>query len=363
MEYIVETGGLPDRDMFMLAPVGMPLQRFNVYQFLGAYSYLFINSLFSMELWQWLVWLPALLASIVAIPSYYAGKLLYDKKAGLFAAFFMVFATSNVSRSLGGDADSDAIVILMPMLVLAAYLLSYKIANKIGPTTKKAVLYSIVAGFMMAVFKYTWSGYWYIFWVIFGFVIIKSVVDVVLNYKKSPTYMWKKVQPTIINFVIFTLVFLVLLIPLGVSAIATVFTEPFDAAGVFSESGGIKGETWEHPNVYVSVQELMSGGQFRDLVDKTAGIPVSGSWKVILAPFLIAFYVFVYFLYSFWRRREHLDSFILLVIWFVGAMYASTVAVRFTMFLIPVLALTSGIAFSRVWKMVLTLGDKKGDAV
>src|SRR3989344_4206980 len=116
-ETVVNNGVLPTLDIYELAPVGFyrPPEWVYPYFYIGAYSYMAVNSVTPMQLWEFLIYFPPFLATLAAIPLYFIGKMLYDRKAGVLAAFFYIFDIGNMSRSLGGDPDSDAIVILFSM--------------------------------------------------------------------------------------------------------------------------------------------------------------------------------------------------------------------------------------------------------
>jgi len=74
---------------------------------------------------------------------------------------------------------------------------------------------------------------------------------------------------------------------------------------------------------------------------------------------MLTVYVILYTLYRFIRHRDHLDTFTLLVIWFVGGIFASMVAVRFTMFLVGVISLGSAIFFARIWDYAFEKAKRK----
>src|SRR3989338_4117994 len=114
-ETVQNNGVLPVLDTYERAPVGFyrPPEWIYPYFYIGAYSYMLANTFSPMQLWEFLIYFPPFLATLAVIPLYFIGKMLYDKKAGVLAAFIYVFDISNLSRSLGGDPDSDAIVILV----------------------------------------------------------------------------------------------------------------------------------------------------------------------------------------------------------------------------------------------------------
>ena len=124
-----------------------------------------------------MIYLPPILASLSAIPMYYVGKLLYDRKAGVLAALFYIMDISNLSRSLAGDPDTDAVVMLMPAIVMAFYLLMYKRIDLLNKIDKRVLLYAFFASLSLALWQNVWAGYWYILWLLTGFLLIKTVMN------------------------------------------------------------------------------------------------------------------------------------------------------------------------------------------
>ena len=95
-----------------------------------------------MQLWEFLIWFPAVLAALMAIPMYFIGKILYDRKAGILAAAFFVFDTAIISRTLGGDPDSDGIVLILPLIIIVLFLYTYKTAEE--GLKKKTIIFSLL---------------------------------------------------------------------------------------------------------------------------------------------------------------------------------------------------------------------------
>src|SRR3989344_2151746 len=168
MDHIVENNGvLPQNDDLVLSPDGVVRVIGEPFIYIGAYSYMLVRIFFpALQLWEYLIWFPAILASLMAVPMYFIGKLLYDKKAGIMAAAFIVFDSAVMSRTLGGDPDSDAIVLLLPLIIIALFLYTYKIAED---GKKKALIFSALTGISLGVWIFTWSGYWFVLWIITGF--------------------------------------------------------------------------------------------------------------------------------------------------------------------------------------------------
>lgn len=347
MQYIVDTGLLPQRDMLATAPVGWPLKTGpQFYQYLGAYSYIFVSWFLNISLFQWLIWLPAILITLAAIPAYYIGKTLYDKNTGILSTIFILFSVSVLSRSLGGDPDSDAIVMLWPMINIAFYLIAIKIKS-----TKKSLIYHAITGFTLALFAFTWPGYWYVYWLLFGFIIIYSLFKFSLE-KKIP-------KKEILGFLLLTIILLILgCAYFGYWFISNLFYAPFETAGLFSPTGGIKGETREFPNVYVSVAELMTGGSIKDIINHVSNINVTGSVTVLISPFMLAIYGLIFLAYLTFFKKKCMHSFILIFLWLIGSIYSTIIAVRFGIFLIPPIAFSAAIFLSVIVKNIKLYVEK-----
>lgn len=347
MDYIVEHGSLPEIDKLMLSPTGLEIGKRVLYQYIGAYSYLFVSYFFNIELWEYLIYFPAFLASLMAIPMYYIGKLLWDKKAGILSAFFVVFNISNFARSLGGDPDTDAIVMLMPLIVVAVFLFVYKDMEK--RTTIKNIICFALFGVINAVFAFIWTGYWYIFLILYGFLLAKIIIKVVC--RANP----KKIAQM---FVVSLISFWIITVPImGTIMFYDPLHQLFYNAGITGP--GLKGEKGiRFPNVYVSVQELQVGGGLREIAERTSGFSFTNPLMILVSPFMLTIFTTIYLLYLFWKRREHFDTLLLLFFWFFGPLMAAMVAVRFAILLTPVFSLGSGMFLSMVIDHAYKIGVK-----
>ena len=351
MDDISVNGKLPLHDNLTYAPIGEERQaQIYPYQHLGAYSYNFVHLFFpNMQMWQWLIWFTPILASLAAIPMYFIGKMLYNRKAGVLAAFFIVFEVSNISRSLGGDPDNDAIVILMPLIVMAAFIYTYKYIDKIKSFTPKFFLYTAVVGALLGLWGHTWAGFWYVAWMMFGFLFLKLILSVAKL--RSLKLIAKENKHLIAAYVLF-LVFLALtVVPyFGWGKLTTAITGPIDFQSIKSEEG------IQHPNVYVSVAELQQSGGIKEILQRTSAL--NGPW-LLLSPFFLMLYAIIYLVYSSViyitrkRGKQHFDTVILLLIWFVFPLLATVIAVRFSILFSAPMAIGSGIILAKILDMAL----------
>lgn len=337
MEETVESGVIPPLDKYKLAPDGLGRGTLNSYIYVGAYSYLFFRLFMpGLQLYDYLVWFPALLAALMAIPMYFIGKVLYDKKAGLIAAAFVAFDTSIMTRTLGGDPDSDGITLLIPLIIIALFLYTYKFSlNK--KFDKKLLLFAIITGVVSGLWRFVWGGFWFVIWLITGFILMKLIFDFVgaRNIRQTISNM----KHTISAYLIIMLVFFLITAPvIGLGIVEATVRGPIEFPTIKSESGSF-------PNVYVSVAELQNPGDAREVIARVG------------LPFFILVFSLFYLVYSYVRKRQHLDTMILLGIWFLGPFFATLVAVRFSILFAAPIAIGSGILFSKLVR--LTTGEDR----
>lgn len=341
-ETVQNNGILPTLDVYELAPVGFyrPPEWIYPYFYIGAYSYMITSAFASMPLWEFLIYFPPFLATLAAIPLYFIGKMLYDRKAGLLAAFFYTFDVSNLSRSLGGDPDSDAIVILVSMIVMAAMILTYRYASSVKAVDKRLVLYSVLTSVVLWVWYSTWAGYWYITWLFTTFIVLKVLFTIAT--KHSLRVGWRETKYIVISFIIYTALSFALTIPsYGETKITSALAGPI-------QFQSIKGEDYQFPNVYVSVAELQQSGGPREIIQRTS---ILGGPFILVSSFFLMIYALIYLFYSYYRKRHHLDTFFLLLVWFLGPFLATIVAIRFSILFSAPLAIGSAIFISKLIRM------------
>jgi len=352
-EIIENNGILPEHDYLMLAPDGFNRSGGFFYVYLGAYSYMFFHIFFpDMLLWQFLIWFPALLVSLAAIPIYFIGKLLYDRKAGILAAFFYVFDISVLSRSLGGDPDSDCIILLISAIVMALFLFTYKYVEKKNIFDKRTIVYSILTVIALAIWYQVWVGYWYVTMMITGFVVL--VLAAKLVKIRKPKEFLVQSKPLLSSFLTIFVLFFLLTVPFfGYNVIPSTFLGITGFGVIKAEDPGM-----EFPNVQVSIQELMTPGDVKEIIQKTSSISFDQSpLAMLFSPFFLMVYSLIYLFYSFLKTGKHLDTLILLMIWFIGPFYATLTAVRFSILFSAPIAIGSAIILSKVFRIV-SRGEK-----
>lgn len=355
-EIVANNGVMPEYDPLVIAPYGVVREGGgnDFYVYAGAYSYMLVRFFIpTMPLWEFLIWFPPFLASLMAIPMYYIGKLLYDRKAGLLAALFVVFDTSVMSRTLGGDPDSDAIALLLPLVVIALFLFAYKLSSK-NIFNKKVILYSVLGGIAMAAWGFTWGGHWWVVMLITGLIVIKMLIDFGLT--RNIRQVWHDTKHVLMSYAIIMVIFFTLTIPVhGWGYIQATYLGPLTFQTIKAEEGGT------FPNVYVSVQELQTGGDPRIVIQSTSLVGFdTNPGSILISTFMLTIYALVYLIYSFVKKRQHMDTVILLLIWFMGPFLATMTALRFGSMLSMPIILGSAIILSKAIRMA-TLDEKLED--
>jgi dolichyl-phosphooligosaccharide-protein glycotransferase len=374
MQMIVDNGGVfPGNEPLMLAPEGLYKGMGSFYPYLGAYSYIAFRAVSpATQLWQFLIGYPALLASLIAIPTYFLTKKLYDKKAGVIAALLILFDVSIVSRTLGGDPDNDGIVLLMPIIIITLFIYLQDYLSKNGHLGARGLLYSALLGVLLSIWAWTWGGWSFVIWIMAGYIAIFMAINELHKKDKKRAVLWllfvpglildvgraiseflrtrslrkasSKIPPLASGFVV-TMVVLIIIMTLLVDGtfIFSLFSQLFGIANF----GDIKSETGTFPNVYVSVAELQSIGGSNSLDTAKQIILHIGAPQ-----FFAAILAMGYLAYSYLRNRKHLEALLLLFIWFMGPFIATFVAVRFLILFATPIAILAGILFSKVIKMV-----------
>lgn len=347
MDEIVQQGHMNKFDDLIRVPEGeLRETQIYPYPYMGAYLFLFVRLFFpSMVLWQYLIYLPAFLAALMVIPMYFIGKTLYDKKAGVLAAAFVVFDISIMSRTLGGDPDTDAITLLVPLIVIALFLFTFKLLKDKEKVGKKELAYIIITGIALGIWSHTWIGYWYIVWIITGFIFLHIIRYYLSTRKLRET--WKTTKNYIYMYIILIIILFIFLTPTyGFHRFVYTFTGPIEFQSIKNEEGN------QFPNVGVSVAELQSAGDIKSVIKRTSAVDLdSNPYAILISPFFLLVYCLVYLTYSFAKKRQHFDTLVLLLIWFIGPITATVIAVRFSILFSAPIAIGSAIFISKIWRM------------
>ena len=370
-------------DDHMYAPIGrtMPL---NAHPFIEYYLYKLV-SFFNknVSLMAVVFFIPIILSALCVIPAFFIAKRRAGYFGGFITAMFIAVQTSFLGRTAGGFADTDAYNVLFPLLIAWIFLEAFETTN-----LKKKISLSFLASLLMGLFSFIWVGWWYIFDFLLAVMIIYvgyQIVKLLLLKESIKKIAYNKnIYQTLLTLGIFIL-------------LSGLFVSSFTSFGNFKQSidGPISFRNIKQaaeidlwPNVYTTVAELNSaslgsiiaqmGGKFfffiaglgimlsllkqgdfrkKDALFLSVGILILlyliSNSALSLSPitYLLIFSLpiiigFILLLKD--ERKIDIKFAMLIVIWFIGTIYASTKGTRFTLLLVPALSIAIGVSLGLI---------------
>ena len=371
-------------DTFMLAPLGRGLPPDMFHAYVEAYFYRMVR-LFnpSLTLRQSVFVLPVIIAALSVIPAFFIGRRLGGNFTGFIAAALLAIHPAFLNRTLWGVTDTDGYNVLLPLVIVWLFLEGFETTD-----WKKSVALVALAGFVVGLFSFAWGGWWYIF----DFVLISSILFLPYHllvhrdeWKRGAKGFFR--QEAIRNTFVVLIVFIIssmLFVTLfkGFAEFRVAPLQPFSFAKI-KEVGVSK--IW--PNVLTTVAEqneaslpgIISqiGGKFMFFIGLMGIIFImtrkdklewgdigyalgSAAWFLIVLNFksleILTFLVLISLPIVFkagWAisRKEHeidIKLALLLIMWFLATIYASTKGIRWILLLTPAFSLAFGIALGRI---------------
>ncbi len=126
--------------------------------FTGTLTYQFLNSLgIPISLYQSAVYSPVILGLLAVLVTYFFARDLWGKSAGLFAALFLAFNSSLISRTDLGFFRNEGVGI--PTMVLA--FLFYIRAIQPNRSLKATMVYSVLSSVSLIYMAFSWGSFRY----------------------------------------------------------------------------------------------------------------------------------------------------------------------------------------------------------
>lgn len=264
---------------------------------------------------------------------------------GFVAVTMLALLPAVMGRTPWGHADTDAYNVFFPLLIVWLLLL--------GIDAKKYWNYAFIAlaGLATGVFACLWSGWWYVFDFVIGAVGIAVLFELVLHrqkLKEGIKVFWaasgaKRFVALGAAFFISSGIFTTLLLSWNVFSFGV-----FRGAISFTNIKEASLPTlW--PNVFTTVAEL-NPASFDSVIASIGGmllfsIACLGILLVVLRK-------------DAHGHREILTS-SLLVLWFIGTIYASLKGTRFTLLLGPAFAIAFGSGIGLLYQHLSSLGERQ----
>ena len=278
--------------------------------------------------------IPVIICSLAVIPAFFIGRKLAGDVGGFFAGAMLALNANFLGRTAAGFSDTDSYNVLFPLLVTWFFIES--ITQK---SIKKRIVFASLSGVCVGLFALAWQGWWFIFNFMLagiGFYIVYLLIKY-FYLKKDISNILKEKE--LQNYALSTFIFII------ISAISTTIFYDFTKFLEFLKGPfgfmAIKevAVTSLWPTIRTTVAEL-NPASFSTVVNSTGG-------NIF---FLIAILgIILNFVMKRKNREANIKIGILLTLWFVGTIYASTKGVRFILLLIPAFSLAFGTSMGIIY--------------
>ena len=134
-------------------------------------------------------YVPAILGALCAIPTYFVGKKLFGRNAGLLAALILMFLPGQfLARSLLGFTDHHVAEVLFSVATIAVLAYALDSAKKTGISLeqiknrdfkpiKETLVLACLAGITMGCYLLSWPGGLLIAFILFIYFVLQCVID------------------------------------------------------------------------------------------------------------------------------------------------------------------------------------------
>ncbi len=123
--------------------------------------------------------IPALFGALLVFPVYFIGKTVFNKKAGLIAAFFLAIIPVHIGSGHGSAFslfDHDSLNLFLFFLTFLFLILSIKEKN-----STKSILYAVLGGVPLAGLSMVWTEAQFLYVVIAAYAFVQMIFDIFLN--------------------------------------------------------------------------------------------------------------------------------------------------------------------------------------
>ena len=373
------------------APVGTPASP-ELHPYIIFYFYKFLH-LFNQTISMLVAafWVPVLISALSVIPAFF----IVHRRAGVFGGFvagiIVAIHPVFIGRTAAGFSDTDAYVVFFALLITWLFIEGFETKNLV-----KRIILIVSAGFFVGVFSFTWAGWWYVFDLIIGLLVIymgyRLLRLIITRIPVKKIFSDKNLRDALLILVVF-FVCSAIFVPLltsGRNNIINAYKGP-----ILRTKLKVAAEDDYWPNIQTTVAELnpiritgainQIGGKLLffiaalglvislmkvdELKKKDYAylgisfvyllILLSGSvlrLKPITYLTLLAIPVIIGFILLLRDdRRIDIKYAILLTLWFIGSIYASTKGTRFVLLLVPAFGIAMGIALGLIHRMLTKL--------
>ncbi len=321
-------------DEFFVYPEGRYAGK-DFHAYFGAFLHTILNFFGNVPLMTSFFFIGVIFSALAVIPAFLIGrKISGNNVGGFFAGLIVATSSFFVSRTTGESSDTDVYSVFFPLLVVWLFIEAYE-----AKTLAKRLILASLAGLATGLFSAAWiGGWWYIFLFILAAVGLTLIIHCVLHYKEFKDYIRSSAitSPLLLigTYVVSSAIFVSILS--SVNDFINGFTGPLGFLRIKAV-----GVTSFWPNIRTTVAEL-NVPSFKAVVNQLGG-------SILLVIAVIGILLVL-------RRKidEERDYkvVLLLAMWLIASLFATTKGVRFILQVIPVLALAVGMALGIVWALV-----------
>jgi asparagine N-glycosylation enzyme membrane subunit Stt3 len=329
-------------DNHMIAPKGKPAPT-TPHPIVLAYLHkIFSTFNAKITVMQSATYAPVIFAALSIIPIFFIGKMVAGSIGGFFAALMLAVNGAFLGRTTWGHADTDSYAILFALYFLWFFFLTLQ-----AQTTKKQAIYGAAGGLTLGLFSVFWTGWWYVF----DFALATAgtyLLYLLLFETKEYSINKLKENKTVKNLVIASFIIIIssaVFVSLFTNTLN--FTQSIVQPIAFSKiKVASQASLW--PNVYTTVAELNTAS-FNTIIDSIGG-------GLFFYTSLIG--ILLLLLTKTEGRRTYIPYALFAIFWYIGIYYASTKGIRFTMMLVPPLAIGIGAAIGILYKKITAAMEK-----
>jgi len=322
-------------DMFMLAPAGAFINWEQFLFYFSASLYKIFSLFKHVPLFTFCFYLPLFFVSVFLIILYLFSYCYGGHIAGLTSGFIVGLAPIFMPRSCAGWFDTDVLNMILPVLIVWAYLMPLRTSSR-----KWKISWIAISALLVGLFSFTWSRWWFILLVILiyelltcGWGLGRYFYHFFIRGKASalafgalPGLRGRALSAC--AFLFLSLAFV--RITAGADPLVALFNQVRQAL-ILNQP--LMSSVW--PNVYSTVGELRKVDMLE--INRLAG----EGWIIILSLVCMAVLLARAFMdreFSAFKRA----SVIIFAAWFLSMAFASLRGVRFVVFLLVPLAISLG---------------------
>lgn len=317
-----------DMNMLRNGRFGLEVPAIKLHPYFGVLLYKFV-SFFNMDADSMAVFffISVIIIGASTIPAFFIARKVSGNLGGLFAGIIIAINTSLLGRSSAGTVDTDPWNVFFPLMIMWLFLEAFE-AKK----PKTQLIYASLSGIFVGLFSYAWGGWWYPFVFILATIVLYIIYQSITHRK----IMHRAVKNSVLaggTFIIASFIFVSLFSSMG--DFFSVFRSVISTV-TMKEVATIT--LW--PNVLTTVAEFNE-------IPLSQIIPQMGG-KLLLLIAVIG--IIATIIRKDMHGKRDVKYAIFLAIWFVGTAYGFTQGVRFSILMVPAVAVAFGIACGFIYK-------------